>query len=81
MTQRVMLRRIVGWINYGDNSWEERGRRMKTRLEKALAAYPIDDWSVSIHARKMSRVNQINEWPEWTKRAFRWDPIISQHLN
>ena len=29
VTQRVMLRRMVGWTSYGDNSWEERGRRMK----------------------------------------------------
>ena len=43
-TQRVMLRRMVGWTSYGDTSWEERGRRMKYRLERSLATYPIEFW-------------------------------------
>ena len=67
--------------SYGDTSWEERGRRMKHRLERALAAYPTDDWSVTILDRKMSAVSRMSDWPEWTRRAFKWDPYVSKHLN
>ena len=81
VTQRVMLRRMVGWTNYGDISWEERGRRMKYRLENALANYPIDDWSASILDRKVKAVSRMSNWPEWTRRAFEWDPYESRHLN
>ena len=47
---------------------------MKDRLQKALTAFPIKDWSASIFARKAKAYTKMNEWPEWTKRAFKWDP-------
>ena len=29
VTQRVMLRRMVGWVSFTRDTWEERGRKMK----------------------------------------------------
>ena len=45
VTQRRMLRKIVGWIRFDDEDWEITGRRMKTRLEAGLRQYPIKVWS------------------------------------
>ena len=36
-----MLRRMVGWVNYADDTWEESGRRMAERLRQCLASRPI----------------------------------------
>ena len=35
--QNRMLRRIVGWVSFSGETWEETGRRMKNRLERALS--------------------------------------------
>ena len=45
VTQRRMLRKIVGWIRFDDEDWEVTGRRMKARLEAGLRQYPIKTWS------------------------------------
>ena len=29
VTQRVMLRRMIGWVSFTGDTWEARGRRMK----------------------------------------------------
>ena len=36
--QRKMIRKMVGWIFDEDESWTERGRRMKHPLQTALSA-------------------------------------------
>ncbi len=35
-TQRKMLRSIIGWVRFSDESWQETGRRMKVKLDSAL---------------------------------------------
>ena len=81
ITQRVMFRRMIGWVSSTGDTWEERGRKMKIRLERALANYPIPDWSTTIHDKKINLVSGMNEWPSWTKAAFRWDPRATRDLN
>ena len=81
VTQRVMFRRMIGWVSSTGDTWEERGRKMKLRLERALRNYPVEDWSLCIHSKKVSLVSRVNEMPAWTRAAFKWDPLASQHLN
>ena len=54
---------------------------MKNRLDRALAGYPIADWSIAIHDKKANLLSRVNEWPAWTRAAFKWDPSLNQHLN
>ena len=77
ITQRVMLRRMVGWVSFTGDTWEERGRKMKCRLERALANCPVEKWSTIIHGKKLSLVSKVSEWPEWTRVAYHWDPFVS----
>ena len=43
--QRKMLRKIVGWHRHADETWDQTGHRMKTRLAAALEQYHVKDWS------------------------------------
>ena len=45
IAQRKMLRRMVGWVIFDDDIWENFGRRMKARFKRGLMKYPILDWS------------------------------------
>ena len=76
-----MLRRIIGWICYSDDTWEERGRRMADKLRSCLEKYPIQDWSERINERKARVIEGINELPFWTKAAIEWDPRECDNLN
>ena len=60
VTYRVMLRRMIGWVSSTGDTWEEQGRKMKNRLDRALAGYPIADWSIAIHDKK-SEVTEQSE--------------------
>ena len=54
-TQRKMLRHIVGWVPFANDSesWEDRGHRMKMKMTKVLGLYPITAWSTRIKERKL----------------------------
>ena len=69
-----MLRRIVGWIAYTDETWEEIGHRMKDRLQQSLTRYPIRDWSATLKRRKEVLKLKYEGLPYWTKCAMKWDP-------
>jgi hypothetical protein len=81
ITQRCMLRRMLGWVCYDNDSWEERGRRMKLRLEKALELYPVEAWSVKLQTQKANFVEAINTMPKWTRLAYEWKPLACDRLN
>ena len=51
-TQRKMLRNIVGWVRWPDESWRDTMVRMKARVEKALELYPVQTWSSEALNRK-----------------------------
>ena len=72
-TQRCMLRRMVGWICYETDSWEERGHRMKARMDNALKQHPIEQWSVRWASRKQQLEDLMPSAPFWTRTAYQWD--------
>ena len=74
VTQRTMLRRMVGWVCYDADTWEERGRRMKMRLQQALQQHQVADWSDQIAGRKVQLREHLVEAPYWTRTACAWDP-------
>ena len=81
MAQRTMLRRIVGWVSYSNDSWEEHGRRMAQRLRRCLELYPVGDWSERVHERKLLMIEKQHEWPYWTKAVVQWSPFECVDLN
>ena len=80
-TQRKMLRRIIGWINFSDESWEQRGRRMKTRLANALELHPVSKWSQSVRERKRKILATKSSLPQIVQKALDWDPKACAFLN
>ena len=80
-SQRCMLRRMLGWVCYDTDSWEDRGRRMKSRLEKALQLYPMEDWSAKLQSQKQKFIEQIQTAPRWTRLAYEWDPAACEGAN
>ena len=81
VTQRTMLRRIVGWVCYSDDSWGDNGRRMANRLRRCLELHPLKDWSEMINERKAKMIENESEWPYWTKSAVKWSPVECARLN
>ena len=81
VVQRCMMRRMVGWICYQTDSWEERGRRMKQRLQHALTLHPVMQWSEQ-YARRKSRVKaNMQAAPLWTQAAYMWNPVACASRN
>ena len=81
--QRRMLRRIVGWVCFEEETWEQRGHRMKLRLDNALRLYPIVNWSAQVQKRKQDlwrRVSSIDA-PSFTAKAHLWSPVDCASLN
>ena len=81
IVQRTMLRRIVGWVCYAEDSWEDSGRRMATRLRRCRELHPLEDWSTLVHKRKIKMIESRSEWPYWTEAAVMWSPFECASLN
>ena len=48
VTQRKMLRKMVGWVRVQGEEWDITMRRMKVRVDRALDKYPIMLWKKRI---------------------------------
>ena len=81
VAQRTMLRRLVGWVCSDDDTWEERGRRMKHKMSSCLSRYPICEWSESIYERKLKCLSDVASLPFWTHSAINWDPVSCRSAN
>ena len=79
--QRTMLRRMVGWICCSEDSWEDRGRRMKRRLERAMALHPVQPWSLNVQEAKQKLKDQKLHLPKWCRLALEWEPLACANLN
>ena len=81
VVQRTMLRRIIGWVCYNDDTWEERGRQMAGKLQRCLVIYPVKTWSEAVNARKVKVFECIDELPFWTRASIKWSPFDCTNLN
>ena len=83
ITQRKMLRRIVGWVFEDSDSWEDAGRRMKQRLESARRLHYIADWSSGVSKRKKHLLSRLmsHHAPSLPKLAHKWSPTACAALN
>ena len=75
-TQRKMIRRMVGWVRFDDESWEVTGQRMKARLESALHRFPVRPWSVARAAQRDQIVHKLQSGlaPRVAQMAYQWSP-------
>ena len=73
-TQRCMLRRMLGWVCFDEDTYEERGRRMKLRLQRALALHPVKEWSAQWAQRKQKLKDNMTLAPPWTRASYEWSP-------
>ena len=70
-----------GWVCYDEDTWPERGSRMKARLEKALQLHPAEAWSKQVQDTKLKLVRQIQCGPMWTKLLYEREPVPCAALN
>ena len=61
VVQKKMLRKIVGWVRIGDESWEVTMRRMKDRVHRALLQQPIMAWTTRIGKALWKFILRIEE--------------------
>ena len=80
ITQRKMLRRIVGYVRQENESWEKTGRRMKQRLANALAQHPLNDWSKErrIQRDRLKRKMEDAPYSPLTALSYAWLPCSSR---
>ena len=81
VVQRTMLRRMIGWVSFKEDTWYERGHRMKVRFQKCMQCYPVGEWSEAIHIRKSTLMSKIDELPFLTYSALKWDPVACGSAN
>jgi len=76
VVQRKMLRNIAGWVRKPPEPWSDTMRRMKQRLEHALAQHPIPNWSEAVVQRKQVLLTRVLLKPDdhWTKLCVHWRP-------
>ena len=69
--QRKMLRNIVGWTHSSGESWEEKGRAMKDKLQTAISKFGLESWSATLQAQKEILCQRTNLW---TVAVQAWHP-------
>ena len=74
VVQKKMLRKIVGWVRIGDESWEVTMRRMKDRVHRALLQRPIMAWTTRIGKTLWKLILRIREAPNesWIRHSSMW---------
>ena len=74
--QRKMLRKIVGWIRFDDESWETTGQRMKARLKAALQRRTARAWSSvrQIGRQRLLHSVETGSAPVVAQLPYRWTP-------
>ena len=90
VTQRKMLRTIVGWVAVDSTDWKTTMQRMNEKLDAALRLYPISLWSDAVF-RKQFRLSarvcrHLERWPaaatflesSWQCRRIFYKPTFSK---
>ena len=76
-TQRTMFRNIVGWPQFTAETWEERGRTMKTKLDNVFTNFGLKSWSETLQSKKET-LQQRECF--WTTALQQWDPSLQTNI-
>ena len=81
--QRQMLRRVVGRNTFVPDDWAENGRRLKARVEAALALHPVDTWTVQLESRRRRLFLKIicQKCSQLLSLVYDWNPVSTHVLN
>ena len=76
VTQRKMLRNIVGWVRVPDEAWEDTMRRMKGRLERAMQIHYVKPWVEQLHLARWRFARHVssNAKSIWPSLVNSWLP-------
>lgn len=76
VTQRKMIRKIVGWVRVANEPWETTMRRMKQRTERALQQFDIQQWDKRLCAIRWDHIARIKRLPaeSWQCQSSYWSP-------
>ena len=74
VVQRTMLRRMIGWVCISEESFAERGHRMKEQMRKIQEKHSMESWSSLLNDR-------LHECPYWCKQTMKWHSYFNRHLN
>ena len=81
ITQRKMMRKMVGWNFVAGDTWELAGRKMKERLHRCTDQLGIKPWSVQVMDRKSKVRSNPTEKNYWMYHAIRWYPPCCSDQN
>ena len=81
LLNELCCEKVVGWMCYAEDSWEDRGRRMSARLASCLNLHPLKNWSALINERKAKMIECRNELPYWNRLVLKWDPFECTNFN
>ena len=76
VTQRKMIRLIVGYVKLPSDSWEDMYRRMRTRVDRALEKHQIRMWADTLQKNReqLSRQLSAGERCTLTCKIANWNP-------
>ena len=76
ITQRKMLRSIVGWTKLSEDEWSDVYRRLRQKIRVATQQQPCQDWMEELQRRKSSLANQLNQDVRsiFTRKVVSWEP-------
>ena len=79
VTERRMIRLIIGWVRVDRSGWPGTMRRMRARIDRVLERFPLQRWTQQIFKRQWELshrwANMDNE--DWTTQAVLWDPTTT----
>ena len=76
--QRKMLRLMIGWSYAEKESWQERGHRMKIKVQNTIRIYDVQLWNRTVLRRKWNwacRVACMSS-SRWSRQIAYFDPAI-----
>ena len=76
ITQRKMLRNIVGYVKLPDDTWADMYRRLRVKVERAVQHRPVHDWVETLCSNKLRLLTQIETGRRCalTCRVATWSP-------
>ena len=76
VTQRKMLRRIVGWRRIPEEPWDITMHRIKLRVNDALHQHQVKPWSLRVNQCRWHHACRVRgvERERWVRLACEWTP-------
>ena len=81
ITQRKMMRLIVGWTRHAGEDWDITMQRMKDRVQCALDIFPIMTWTESFHRNRWRFAAHAikSTKSRWTYLLAQWIPCADNY--